>query len=421
MKHERLHLGGMTCVNCHHKIEQKLRSTAGVESASVSYGEGIADIVYDPAVLSRQDSEGVIAALGYTVQPGPQSGQGNVGRTVCLLVIVICLYILLQRFGILNLLAPSQLAETGMGYGMLFVTGLLTSVHCIAMCGGINLSQCIPRQGAEAVRGGAVGPALLYNLGRVLSYTAIGFLLGLVGYCAGGGGQTGLSALWQGVLKLIAGALMVVMGAGMLELFPGLRRWTPRLPRAWAARLGARRARARRPFAVGLLNGLMPCGPLQSMQIVALATGNPLSGALSMLLFSLGTVPLMLGLGAAVSALGKRFARAVTQVGAVLVVVLGLAMLAGREPVRAAAAATPAAADRGAEHAGRGGQPVLSQGHPPRACGGYHGLRRGGAAVQPGGGRQRPRRGERSGAQRRPGAGGRRAGGQQHAVRRAIP
>lgn len=327
MKHERLHIGGMACVNCQNKIEQKLRSTAGVESASVSYGEGIADIVYDPAVLSRQDIEGLIAALGYTVQPGPQSGQGSVGRTVCLLVVVICLYILLQRFGILNLLAPSQLADTGMGYGMLFVTGLLTSVHCIAMCGGINLSQCIPRQGAEAVRGGAAGPALLYNLGRVLSYTAIGFLLGLVGYCAGGGGQTGLSAFWQGVLKLIAGALMVVMGAGMLELFPGLRRWTPRLPRAWAARLGARRARARRPFAVGLLNGLMPCGPLQSMQIVALATGNPLFGALSMLLFSLGTVPLMLGLGAAVSALGKRFARAVTQVGAVLVVVLGLAML----------------------------------------------------------------------------------------------
>ena len=116
MKHERLHIGGMTCVNCQNEIVQKLRSTAGVESASVSYGEGIADIVYDPAILSRQDIEGLFAVLGYTVQPGPQSGQGSVGRTVCLLVIVICLYILLQRFGVLNLLAPSQLAETSMDY-----------------------------------------------------------------------------------------------------------------------------------------------------------------------------------------------------------------------------------------------------------------------------------------------------------------
>ena len=63
------------------------------------------------------------------------------------------------------------------------------------------------------------------------------------------------------------------------------------------------------------------------MQILALATGSPITGALSMLLFSLGTVPLMLGLGALVSALGRRFARTVMNVGAVLVAVLGLAML----------------------------------------------------------------------------------------------
>ena len=58
----------------------------------------------------------------------------------------------------------------------------------------------------------------------------------------------------------------------------------------------------------------MPCGPLQSMQIVALACQNPFSGALSMFLFSLGTVPLMLGLGSLVSILGKRFAKKMTTV-----------------------------------------------------------------------------------------------------------
>ena len=62
------------------------------------------------------------------------------------------------------------------------------------------------------------------------------------------------------------------------------------------------------------------------MQIVALACQNPFSGALSMFLFSLGTVPLMLGLGSLVSILGKRFAKKMTTVGAILVVVLGLAM-----------------------------------------------------------------------------------------------
>ncbi|MBP5623054.1 MAG: sulfite exporter TauE/SafE family protein, partial [Thermoguttaceae bacterium] len=53
----------------------------------------------------------------------------------------------------------------------------------------------------------------------------------------------------------------------------------------------------RSSLVIGLLNGLMPCSPLQSMQIYALSTGSIIRGALSMLLFSLGTVPLMLGLG----------------------------------------------------------------------------------------------------------------------------
>ena len=93
--------------------------------------------------------------------------------------------------GILNLLVPSQLADTKMGYGMLFVIGLITSVHCIAMCGGINLSQCIPQvtqgESDNTSKLAAFCPALAYNMGRVLSYTAVGFVLGLVGFLMGGG------------------------------------------------------------------------------------------------------------------------------------------------------------------------------------------------------------------------------------------
>jgi hypothetical protein len=81
------------------------------------------------------------------------------------------------------------------------------------------------------------------------------------------------------------------------------------------------------PLVVGLLNGLMPCGPLQTMQIYALSTGSPVAGALSMLLFSLGTVPLMFGLGALSSALSQRFTHNVMTVGAALIVLLGLSML----------------------------------------------------------------------------------------------
>ncbi|MGM9578440.1 MAG: sulfite exporter TauE/SafE family protein [Evtepia sp.] len=311
LQHKQLRIGGMTCINCQNKIEQTLRRADGVQAASVRYDTGTAEVTYDTDLLSLEDLTAMIQALDYQVLAEGAGRTPDASRRVSLAVIILCLFFLLEKFGILNLLAPSQLADSAMSYGMLFVIGLVTSVHCVAMCGGINLSQCLPQAdaGQQSMRASLL-PAFLYNLGRVLSYTAIGFLLGLVVLLLGGGGA-GPSPLLQGILKLIAGVLMVIMGLAMLDLFPGLRRLTLRPPRFLAAKVGAQKARHSRPLVVGLLNGLMPCGPLQSMQLVALAAGDPFSGALAMFLFSLGTVPLMLGLGSAVAALGRRFSQTV--------------------------------------------------------------------------------------------------------------
>ena len=324
-----LHIGGMTCVNCQNTITRALEGTPGVVSVTVRYDTGTARLAYDPDQLTEEGIAAILDGLGYTLLPEAASPGPDLGRLVSLLAIIVALYVLLQQVGLLNLLVPSQLASTQLGYGMLFLVGLLTSVHCIAMCGGINLSQCIPR-GQAGDRGGQLAtlrPALLYNLGRVISYTAIGFLLGLLGLLLGGGSGEGLPTLAQGIIKMIAGLLMVVMGINLLGLFPWLRRFHLPVPKGLAGKICREKAASRQPLVVGLLNGLMPCGPLQSMQIVALASGSPLVGALSMFLFSLGTVPLMLGLGSLVSALGRRFTQGVLQVGAVLVTVLGLAML----------------------------------------------------------------------------------------------
>lgn len=316
---KRFTIDGMFCPHCQSTIEGRLRSMPGVVSAEADYVSGAARVEFDPKEVALEEIFSAITGLGYE----PERDRASAfTRTLCLLAVIAGGYVLLERFGVLNLLVPSRLAEGSMGYGMLFITGLLSSVHCIAMCGGINLSQSLAGTERASRRLAAPAPAALYNLGRVISYTIVGALLGGLGFFLGGGGGSGIPALMQGILQLIAGVLMVVMGVNMLGLFPGLRRVTACLPgRDHSC------ARSTRPLVVGLLNGLMPCGPLQAVQIVALASGHPLTGALSMLAFSLGTVPLMLGLGAVVSALGQRFAKTVMTVGAVLVTVLGLAML----------------------------------------------------------------------------------------------
>ncbi len=320
---KKLRIGGMTCISCQNKIEKKLRNTAGIEKAEVSYNAGTALVTFDTDIISYQSITGIIENLGYSVIPDQGPERKDTTRTVGILMIIVSLYLFLEQSGLLNVLVPSQLADKTMGYGMLFLIGLITSVHCVAMCGGINLSQCIPKSGQEELNQGrlaAFRPAFLYNLGRVISYTAVGFLAG------GLGAAVTFSNTFQGVLKLAAGIFMVIMGINMLGIFPWLRRLNPRMPKFIAVRIQKQKAKSSSPFFVGLLNGLMPCGPLQAMQIYALSTGNPFSGALSMFLFSLGTVPLMFFLGALSTVLSKKFSNRVMTAGAVLVVVLGLSM-----------------------------------------------------------------------------------------------
>ena len=342
-----LRVGGMSCVNCESVIRNKLRDTEGINDVSVSYAAGTARVTYDAGRITLENIIAIIGDLGYQADIGGERPKTNLPRAVGVLVIIAAVYLVLQQFGLLNMLVPSKLAGVDMGYGLLFAIGLLTSVHCVAMCGGINLSQCLPKGGAgvagtaesgvkagrankkkskaaaPAPSGGRLSvlrPSILYNLGRVISYTIVGFAAGALG------SAVTFSITAQGVLKLIAGVFMVIMGISMLDLFPWVRRLAPRMPKFVSGKVSAG-ARGKGPLVVGLLNGLMPCGPLQAVQIYALSTGSPVKGAIAMMLFSLGTVPLMFGLGTLSSAAGKKFSNKVMTAGAVMVAVLGLCML----------------------------------------------------------------------------------------------
>ena len=323
LKQEQLYIKGMTCINCQTRIEVALKKNAGVTAVWVSYEEGIASVSYQTEKTTMGELVRVIEALGYEVSFKRDSKGKVVLRMIGKLIFIVCLFFLLQKSGILNRLSPSSLADTGMGYGMLFVIGLITSIHCIAMCGGINLSQTLKKTADKEISRTMFKNTFVYNTGRVISYTIIGGVLGAVGGLAGMGTGLQTSALFQGILKLIAGLLMVLMGMNMLEIFPRRLKLYLRLP----AFIRRKTGKSRTPFLVGLCNGLMPCGPLQSMQIVALASGNTFAGALSMFCFSLGTVPLMLGFGFVFSSLGKHFTKQILNFGAVLVVVLGLPMI----------------------------------------------------------------------------------------------
>jgi sulfite exporter TauE/SafE/copper chaperone CopZ len=317
MKTETIRLGGMTCVNCQNKIEKTLKNTLGVEDAAVSYKSGTAALTYNTSIVTMKEIRETIEKLGYKVLDGKTRTPAM--EIIGTMVIILSLYVLLRALGIGTLASAFPLAEAGMGYGMLLVIGLITSVHCAAMCGGINLSQCIPQAAARperAMRWDVLLPSILYNGGRAVSYTAVGVIAGALGQAFT------VSGWFQGAVQLIAGIFMVIMGINMLDIFPWLRRFNPRMPKFFSPQKTDNKS----PLIIGLLNGLMPCGPLQAMQLYALSTGSPIAGGISMFLFSMGTIPLMFGIGTLSSVLSKKFTHRMMKIGAVLITVMGMTM-----------------------------------------------------------------------------------------------
>ncbi|HTH49094.1 MAG TPA: sulfite exporter TauE/SafE family protein [Candidatus Limnocylindria bacterium] len=173
-----------------------------------------------------------------------------------------------------------------------FLLGLAGSLHCAGMCGPLALA--LPATGSGTV--GFVTGRLAYNLGRIVTYTLLGVVFGLLG--------KSLSLIGvQRWLSIGAGALIL---AGLLIT----RRAGPGLPMVRAVgwlKAGFGTLLRRRTLGslglLGLLNGLLPCGLAYAACAGAAATGSLAMGTAYMALFGLGTVPLMLGIGLAGKAL----------------------------------------------------------------------------------------------------------------------
>ena len=220
--------------------------------------------------------------------------------------LAIGLYFILSNFPIFS----SGVIDPKTGLLLIFFTGILTSLHCIGMCSGFVVSY------ASNTSKNEITPHLCYNGGRLLSYVFLGALLGLVGSVFAFNDQI------RSYLAILAGMFMVVFGLSMF--FPQLRRFVT-LPGLNLHQQNGKKS----PIVIGLMNGLMPCGPLQAMLIYAAGTGSIIEGASVMLAFGLGTVPLMLVLGSitSIATSSRVLIHKIVKFSGVLVLVLGIIML----------------------------------------------------------------------------------------------
>lgn len=208
--------------------------------------------------------------------------------------------------------------------------GLVTSLHCVSMCGPMVASYAL-KDAEDGSLKQRLTPNLAYQGAKIVSYMIVGLLLGAIG------SAFNLDSIRPYVM-LGAGVFMIVLGLGMTGKFPWAARLTPRPPkflikalsstrRKAAADAAENRASLATPVTFGLLTGLMPCAPLIAAQLNAAAAGSAIDGALGMFAFGLGTAPLMLGFGTASTLLPPRIKERAMALLAVVVIVFGLVYL----------------------------------------------------------------------------------------------
>lgn len=175
-----------------------------------------------------------------------------------------------------------------MTYVLLFAASFMGSMHCVGMCGAFMLM--LKAQNPEDVRVRQV----LYLLGKTLTYMLLGGIIATLGTLVD----------WQGsslglVVQWVAGIVMILTGLGLLNIFGKIENWLP-LNR-WKPyqktfqmlmRLKGRNA----AFALGMLNGFLPCG-LVYAALAQASLKSPAEAVLVMFVFGVATIPALLSVG----------------------------------------------------------------------------------------------------------------------------
>jgi len=168
------------------------------------------------------------------------------------------------------------------------VLGLAGSFHCLGMCGPIAFVLPVDRSSKSKL----IFQTFLYHLGRIISYSLIGLLFGLIGkglYLAG----------FQQRLSILMGVVMIALILIPVSIFNKYNFTKPlyRIIGQVKQKLGSYLTKKSNKaiFSIGFFNGFLPCGLVYIALLGSISVGNILNGSLYMVLFGIGTIPLMTG------------------------------------------------------------------------------------------------------------------------------
>lgn len=206
-----------------------------------------------------------------------------------------------------------------------FLTGLsIGGLTCLAVQGGLLASAIAERENEDfrekRLKKHNLWPVGSFLVGKFIVYTCLGFLLGLFGNILS------LTNSVKILMQFIAGIYMVVVALDLLKVHPIFRYAIISPPRFLSRfiRNKSKSADVFTPALLGVLTIFIPCGTTLAVEALAISSGNALNGALTMAVFTIGTMPLFLGVGFLTTSLGDIFRSKFLKLAAVLILFLGI-------------------------------------------------------------------------------------------------
>ncbi len=281
------HVSGMHCKACTVLIEETFTELPHVEHAEVLLASERVIVTGEfsgsPEDVAAELTE-LIRGHGYALsleKGAHNAGWGDFVYALPIALVLIAGFSLLQKAGLTNLITSSEVS-----YGTAFLIGLIASVSsCLAIVGGLVLSL----SASSAREGGTWRTQTLFHAGRLGGFFLLGGAVGLLGSSL----HLGLTA--NAVLGGLVALVMLVLGVNLLDVFHFTKKFQLTMPAQLGKQVmrGSTRDHYLAPLLVGIGTFFLPCGFTQSMQLYALSTGDFMQGATTMLVFALGTFPVL--------------------------------------------------------------------------------------------------------------------------------
>jgi len=278
----------MHCKACVALIEGELREVPEVSRVKASLNDFSVEVAGEfgdkTAEHVARDLSEVLKPHGYSLMLEKQKHAvrwSDFTTAIPIAAAFVGLFILLQKLGIVNLITSGSV-----GYGTAFLIGLVASVStCMAVVGGLVLSL----SANFAKSGDKVRPQVFFHASRLVAFFVLGGVIGVLGSAF----QLGATGTF--VLGILVAVILLTLGINLLDVFPWMKKIQPTLPSFITRHVHGLKNinHTLTPALVGVATFFLPCGFTQSMQIYTLTTGSFWTGAMTMFVFALGTLPVL--------------------------------------------------------------------------------------------------------------------------------